>query len=324
MFSPRSKPVLIMAKPVSIEVSFAEELRLLAFPKHDTERKYTVVSPSKNSAISPQNGPVQALLPAVQTSSPLAILKLPEKRQRYTLPPLQTILAEISGSYNPPPLPLSPLLISRNELAWDHKRSRQFVPSQVTPSLYPHVSPASCEDTSAVSPPASQKIPQVRHTQSDVTCLTASKPPPSTVKGPTTGDPSPTDQTQVGERPPSSRGPQSVAPIPTDTFKCRHPGCTAGPFLTQYLMQYVTRESCCVDSGRLIFFHSSHAYVHSQDRPYFCPVEGCARGVDGKGFKRKNEVIRHGLVHNSPGYICPFCPGQGRESKYPRPDNLQR
>ncbi|KAG7290653.1 hypothetical protein NEMBOFW57_000656 [Staphylotrichum longicolle] len=31
-------------------------------------------------------------------------------------------------------------------------------------------------------------------------------------------------------------------------------------------------------------------------------VPGCARGEGGKGFKRKNEMIRHGLVHESPGY----------------------
>ena len=51
-------------------------------------------------------------------------------------------------------------------------------------------------------------------------------------------------------------------------------------------------------------------------------VKGCPRGEGGKGFKRKNEMIRHGLVHDSPGYVCPFCPD--REHKYPRPDNLQR
>jgi hypothetical protein len=38
--------------------------------------------------------------------------------------------------------------------------------------------------------------------------------------------------------------------------------------------------------------------------------------------KKKNEMIRHGLIHDSPGYVCPFCPD--REHKYPRPDNLQR
>ncbi len=68
--------------------------------------------------------------------------------------------------------------------------------------------------------------------------------------------------------------------------------------------------------------HSSHANVHSQKRPHYCPVPECNRSEGGKGFKRKNEMIRHGLVHDSPGYICPFCPE--REHKYPRPDNLQR
>ncbi|KAI4208008.1 MAG: hypothetical protein LQ348_000378 [Seirophora lacunosa] len=89
----------------------------------------------------------------------------------------------------------------------------------------------------------------------------------------------------------------------TGTFKCDFPGCTAAPFQTQYLL-------------------NSHANVHSQNRPHYCPVKTCPRSEGGKGFKRKNEMIRHGLVHQSPGYICPFCPE--REHKYPRPDNLQR
>ena len=72
----------------------------------------------------------------------------------------------------------------------------------------------------------------------------------------------------------------------------------------------------------LTLSNSSHANVHSQSRPHYCPVGGCPRGEGGKGFKRKNEMIRHGLVHQSPGYVCPFCPD--REHKYPRPDNLQR
>ena len=67
---------------------------------------------------------------------------------------------------------------------------------------------------------------------------------------------------------------------------------------------------------------SSHANVHSPNRRHYCPVPGCARSEGGKGFKRENEMIRHGLVHEIQGYICPFCPE--REHKYPRPDNLQR
>ncbi|KAK4167652.1 metallothionein expression activator [Cladorrhinum sp. PSN259] len=87
------------------------------------------------------------------------------------------------------------------------------------------------------------------------------------------------------------------------TYICPHSGCNAAPFTTQYLL-------------------NSHMNVHSSSRPHYCPVPGCPRGEGGKGFKRKNEMIRHGLVHDSPGYVCPFCPD--REHKYPRPDNLQR
>ncbi|KAI0526607.1 hypothetical protein F5B22DRAFT_633054 [Xylaria bambusicola] len=86
-------------------------------------------------------------------------------------------------------------------------------------------------------------------------------------------------------------------------FICNFQGCNAQPFQTQYLL-------------------NSHANVHSSARPHYCPVKGCPRSEGGKGFKRKNEMIRHGLVHDSPGYVCPFCPD--REHKYPRPDNLQR
>lgn len=51
-------------------------------------------------------------------------------------------------------------------------------------------------------------------------------------------------------------------------------------------------------------------------------MPGCPRGEGGKGFKRKNEMIRHGLTHETPGYVCPFCPDKAH--RYPRPDNLQR
>lgn len=88
----------------------------------------------------------------------------------------------------------------------------------------------------------------------------------------------------------------------TNGFQCTFPNCSAPPFATQYLL-------------------NSHANVHSRDRPHYCPVSGCPRGPGGKGFKRKNEMIRHGLVRDDPGYVCPFCTDQ--EHKFPRPDNLQ-
>ncbi|KAK8036848.1 krueppel-like factor 11 [Apiospora phragmitis] len=70
---------------------------------------------------------------------------------------------------------------------------------------------------------------------------------------------------------------------PTDTFICKFVGCNAAPFRTQYLLD-------------------SHANVHSSAWPHYCPVKGCPRSEGGKGFKRKNEMIRHGLVHETPGY----------------------
>ncbi|KAH3950074.1 hypothetical protein HBI56_005640 [Parastagonospora nodorum] len=103
--------------------------------------------------------------------------------------------------------------------------------------------------------------------------------------------------------PPNGSGMQSMGQHSLGTFRCDYPGCNALPFQTQYLL-------------------NSHTNVHSQNRPHYCPVQGCPRSEGGKGFKRKNEMIRHGLVHQSPGYVCPFCPD--REHKYPRPDNLQR
>ncbi|KUI64089.1 Zinc finger protein ZIC 5 [Cytospora mali] len=67
-------------------------------------------------------------------------------------------------------------------------------------------------------------------------------------------------------------------------YICKFEGCKAPPFQTQYLL-------------------NSHANVHSQSRPHYCPVKGCPRSEGGRGFKRKNEMIRHGLVHDSPGHV---------------------
>ncbi|KAM3418371.1 hypothetical protein BST61_g4368 [Cercospora zeina] len=121
----------------------------------------------------------------------------------------------------------------------------------------------------------------------------------STAQTTPTEGPIPTEGIQRPILPP----PPGMTIVPIGGFKCDYPGCTAMPFQTQYLL-------------------SSHRNVHSQNRPHYCPVKDCPRSEGGKGFKRKNEMIRHGLVHNSPGYICPFCPD--REHRYPRPDNLQR
>jgi hypothetical protein len=77
-----------------------------------------------------------------------------------------------------------------------------------------------------------------------------------------------------------SRGPEGI--------QCPYPGCTAPPFKNKN-------------------FLSSHKYVHTTNRPHYCPVKGCPRGKGGKGFKRGTEMTRHKLTHESPGYVCPYC-----------------
>lgn len=104
-------------------------------------------------------------------------------------------------------------------------------------------------------------------------------------------------------------------------YKCDFSGCQAPPFQTQYLLRFVWLLACYAKSPSNVI-SSSHKNVHTNLRPHYCPVKECPRSEGGKGFKRKNEMIRHGLVHESPGYVCPFCPD--REHRYPRPDNLQR
>lgn len=127
-------------------------------------------------------------------------------------------------------------------------------------------------------------------------------PPSSNYDGYRTGSDGDTGNSPADSTP-SHLSIDGIASGQVGSYVCTFDGCNAHPFQTQYLL-------------------NSHANVHSSARPHYCPVKGCPRSEGGKGFKRKNEMIRHGLVHDSPGYVCPFCPD--REHKYPRPDNLQR
>ncbi|RAL00555.1 uncharacterized protein BO80DRAFT_101846 [Aspergillus ibericus CBS 121593] len=256
-----------------------------------------------------------AQLPALHSSATATSVE-------HSLPSLQTALAAVTdmpphGGPGPgrmngttfgalPPVSAASPPVSRTDPVWEHQRLGQFPPpSQVPPSPYSHLSPTSSKDISAMSSPASQQNYWRPPIKADIAYLTSNyETVPPTVKSPATSYPTPTDQTpgSTCDRPYNAPT-HSNGAVSAGSYKCRHPGCTAAPFQTQYLL-------------------NSHANVHSQDRPHFCPIDGCPRGPGGKGFKRKNEMIRHGLVHNSPGYVCPFCPDQ--QHKYPRPDNLQR
>ncbi|KAL5335106.1 hypothetical protein BJX70DRAFT_410742 [Aspergillus crustosus] len=257
-------------------------------------------------------------LPALRDPS---IARSPEDTST-RLPPIQTQLSQL-GPVLPPPtgprqrvgstssFPLPPVTaVSPNSARVDpspreaYRLAPLVPPNKIPPSPYSHLSPASSQALSTVSSPVTQPT-YWRNAPKPAAPYPQYEPPPTASRSPASSYPTPIDHVSTGTCDSSGFTPSSQGniPPPIGTFKCSHSGCTAAPFQTQYLL-------------------NSHANVHSQDRPHFCPVEGCSRGYGGKGFKRKNEMIRHGLVHNSPGYVCPFCPDQ--EHKYPRPDNLQR
>ncbi|KAJ6038061.1 hypothetical protein N7499_003411 [Penicillium canescens] len=168
-------------------------------------------------------------------------------------------------------------------------------------SPYSQISALNMKDASTNSPLASRTSFWRGHPRFDMMPVrNQHKAPPGSVKIPATGYSMRTEHAgaSMGDHVSLALSTSQANERSVGNHQCTIPGCAAEPFRTQYLLK-----------------------VHSQDRPYFCPVGGCPRAHGGKGFKRKNEMVRHGLVNSSPGYACPFCPDQ--QYKYPRPDNLQ-
>ncbi|QKX53316.1 uncharacterized protein TRUGW13939_00394 [Talaromyces rugulosus] len=235
--------------------------------------------------ISPSNMPAQELLPALH-SPPHSTAGSPENTQ--SLPPVQSLLRDISSvSVSSPHYGAA----SAPSPAGVHSR-------RVSTSLPPPPLPPQSQMPTPYSPAAPSPYPwRPSGFKSEGSTVSTVYETPS--QGPLTGkSPANSYPTPTEPRPPGEENAEAGS-----LYKCQFPDCNAAPFQTQYLL-------------------NSHANVHSQERPHYCPVQDCPRGVGGKGFKRKNEMIRHGLVHDSPGYVCPFCTDQ--QHKYPRPDNLQR
>jgi hypothetical protein len=257
-------------------------------------------------AISAAEANPHSTLPAMQKSPPRsASTHSPEGNQ--SLPSLQTALSQISDTA----IVETPNGVSPFPQIPGHSPAMTRSPYVAgnpgpSPNFYSHPSPASSKDMPSMSPPGYSSHPSIwRNTPKEGSFSTTS---PASAAGltPLTPYPTPKDLTspESATTPQTLNGPLSANGSFANTpFKCTHPGCIAAPFQTQYLL-------------------NSHANVHSSSRPHYCPVKTCSRSIGGKGFKRKNEMIRHGLVHDSPGYVCPFCADQ--QHKYPRPDNLQR
>jgi hypothetical protein len=278
-------------------------------PKTEVEDDSIITSPALAPfAITAAEANPDNTLPAMQKSPPRSTCAhSPNANQ--SLPSLQTTLSQIGEKpMVETPNGLSPF--PQNAGPSPTMNRSHFLAGNPgpSPSIYSNPSPASSKEMTSMSPPGYPNHPNFwRHNPKDgsfSTTSTASVPGLTPVSAYTT--PTPKDIAS----PESSNGPQLLnGPLPANgpftstAFKCTYAGCTAAPFQTQYLL-------------------TSHANVHSSSRPHYCPVKSCPRSIGGKGFKRKNEMIRHGLVHASPGYMCPFCAEQ--QHKYPRPDNLQR
>ena len=252
------------------------------------EEDSTPISPSlAKYAMKPSDVDPDSVLPAIQKSPPRSdSIHSPEGTQ--SLPSLQTTLSQISDS----------------AMNGANGASPYTHPSGHSPTFVrhsPHASqgygPSPASYTPGMSPPGMPSHPsywrtapraESMSTPSSYDNLTPASVPPG--PSPAQSYPTPNIQDHRGSIDGSStpqliNGPLSAnGPFSSSAFKCTHAGCTAAPFQTQYLL-------------------NSHANVHSSSRPHFCPVPECPRGPGGKGFKRKNEMIRHGLVHQSPGYM---------------------
>ena len=229
-----------------------------------------------------------------------------------TLPPPAPPLSGIATSprfFIPPPTHANASVFSIGRVQTDPTPLPPPNPANIRPLGHASTNPA---DHAMHSGAAGHAHQSMLTTSSTASTSTAGATPNSTNDGPST-HPTPSDRSSTVPLPMSPEDSTFSASSPTSTtnstngptlYKCTHPGCRALPFQTPYLL-------------------NSHRNVHSSDRPYFCPRKDCPRSFPGRGFKRKNEMLRHGLVHDSPGYVCPFCSPE-KEHRYPRPDNLQR
>lgn len=169
--------------------------------------------------------PFERTLPALQSPPESASAASPENLPK--LPSIQSALSELSA-------------VSPNDPAGRVKGTfpggpGQFPTPQIPPSPYSHLSPASSKDMSNISSPVSQQSYWRPPLKSDIHyAASAHEPSPQAVKSPAAGYPTPTDQ--AGERP-YNPGSQSNGTVPAGVYKCRHPGCDAPPFQTQYLLK---------------------------------------------------------------------------------------
>lgn len=182
----------------------------------------------------------QVSFPSLQPiKSPRGSASCPEKDcgQTCTLPSIHKALSELSG-FGPstttasPPFPFSPCpgsTPSGNDSSFDRSLSTKL------PAPYSIISPVSMKDTSTNPSPASHS--SFWRGPSDM--VSAQSPYESSSMNNTnqpTNYPTPTEQVGIGMGDRMSFATQPNGG-PVGSYKCTHPGCTAAPFQTQYLLK---------------------------------------------------------------------------------------
>ncbi|KIW13983.1 hypothetical protein PV08_06764 [Exophiala spinifera] len=269
--------------------------------RHDS----LITSPALGKyAMTPRFPDPDVILPAIQKSPPrFSPASSPQHTQ--TLPPLRTHLggyeanspgftgvSPLMGRPSPglmlslgpsppfhPPMhasAMSPPAIPVQFSSWRSTTRDSSISGSSEPT--PPSSGAASTPTSSIvmvqSPAAVMSVQNLAPIQNGKrSSVSDTHPIDSSARTASDAQPTSEEEEEDGERKLSNDLPAMSQLTADGSYQCLYPGCTASPFHTQYLL-------------------NSHMNVHSETRTHFCHVAGCPHGPGGKGFKRKNEMIR--------------------------------
>ncbi len=268
--------VLPPLKPVLPSLHISNTSFALPQQRHDSISTSPALA---RFAITPAGGQTYQTLAKLQNHQSPASAAGPTPSSGQTLPSLETALNSATDSNGTPYIDVSPALT----------RPSPSQHSQYSPAAYPQATPRM-----PLSPPRLSSNPSSWRTLSQNSSVSTSSDHASglgsnhTSTPATRPSPSQSDshypisehesipESELARIGSSEQPDRQILPSGSalQGYSCNFPGCTAPPFQTQYLL-------------------NSHTNVHSNQRPHFCPMEGCPRGPGGQGFKRKNEMIRY-------------------------------
>lgn len=247
--NPKPTPTPTPSQPAQPEVEIKNDVvrreRLQSFSEYtrrsSQDLPHLITSPALKPRISlPSLQPIQRSPGSCLTKSP------DSSTNNQTLPSIQKALSALTDFGPPPantmssPFPFSSCpgsTTSGNDSPFDRPFPGKF---PIPASPFSHFSPVSLKDASTNPSPASHSSywRGPPHTE----MLSAQSPyevSPMTAKSPANSYPTPTEQVSagMGDRHPLAVSTPQTNGGPVGSYKCAHPGCTAAPFQTQYLLK---------------------------------------------------------------------------------------